>query len=185
MFGWRWVTVNAIFAVVVLAVALYYAWHAPKKKYPFTGIRGLGVRMVKKKKGGAKANKAEEKCRRIFEAIFGRRFKSVRPAFLKSPVTGKNLELDGFCPSIKTPLGMGLAFEYDGIQHSEYRPYFHRHGPRDFIYQQKKDSFKDQKCREMGILLVRIPHFIPSTELRTYIRTKLARAGVAAPPTFF
>ena len=118
MFGWHWLSVNAIFTVVVFAVALYYAWHAPKKKFPFAGIEGLGVRLVKKKKGANKANRAEEKCRRIFETIFGRRFKSVRPAFLKSPATGKNLELDGFCPSIRTPLGMGLAFEYDGIQHS-------------------------------------------------------------------
>lgn len=182
-FAWRrWVNLHTIFALVVILAALYYAWRAPKRRYPFAGIKGLGVRLLKRRPRAKRQNKSEEKCRRIFEKLFRRPFKTVRPAFLKSPATGKNLELDGFCADVRTPLGQGLAFEYDGVQHAKYKPHFHRGGPREFIYQQKKDTYKDVRCREKGILLIRIPHFVPSEELERYIRGKLIRAGVPFYP---
>ena len=102
--------------------------------------------------------------------------KKVHPNFLLYPETGRNLELDLFCPELK------LAFEIDGIQHNEYCPkYFHRirekkkntfktktlgnpyqiypgepQNNRLFVNQQNKDRFKDEKCKEEGIYLIRI-----------------------------
>ena len=120
-------------------------------------------------------NKSEERCREIFQQMFGVKFKSVRPSFLKNPVTGKNLELDGFNPDIRTPLGKGLAFEYDGEQHSKYNRHFHRSGESEFQYQVKKDEYKDVRCREEGILLIRIPHYIAYGDLERFIHTKVRK----------
>lgn len=132
----------------------------------------------KKKKKKAKLNKHEEECRRIFQSIFKVKFKSVRPKWLKNPVTNKNLELDGFNPDIKTPLGNGLAFEYDGKQHSSYVPHFHKNGVKEFEYQVAKDSWKDKKCEENNILLIRIPHFVAFHDLDRYIRMILKRKSM-------
>ncbi len=178
----KWVNFTTLFGVFIIFAAIYYAWKAPKKKYPFRGISGLGVRSAlaqnKPPKKPKRINKTEEKCRRIFETLFRHPFPSVRPPFLENPVTKKRLELDGFNPYIKTPLGTGLAFEYDGIQHSKFSPYFHRGGPEDFVYQQKRDTWKDLKCRSMGILLIRIPYNVVPEDLKTYIRRTLHDKGV-------
>jgi hypothetical protein len=128
-----------------------------------------------------KINKHEEKCRIIFQVLFNQKFESVRPGWLKNPVTGRNLELDGFCPTIMTPLGRGLAFEYDGEQHSKYNKHFHRHGPDEFLYQVKKDSWKDLRCKQEGVMLIRIPHYIAYNELRPYIVRQLQKSGVHIP----
>ena len=115
----------------------------------------------------------EGKCREIFNRIYGVNFESVRPGWLRNPATGKNLELDGYNDTIRTPMGMGLAFECDGEQHSRYVPYFHSQGPKEFVYQHKKDNWKDKVCRERGVMLLRIPYFVVPDELETYIRTRL------------
>lgn len=123
-------------------------------------------------------NKHEEKCRMIFQSIFRKKFKSVRPNWLKNPVTNRNLELDGYCPDIRTKIGMGLAFEYDGEQHAKYNKHFHRRGVPDFVYQRKKDNWKDARCKELGILLIRIPHYIAYDELYSYIIAQMKKHGL-------
>lgn len=123
---------------------------------------------------GPKESRPEKKCRKIFESIFNRKFRKIRPDFLKNPVTGQNLELDGFSSKIRTRLGKGLAYEYDGEQHSNYTPGMHSKSD-DFVYQVKKDSFKDTMCRKKGILLIRIPAWVPYSDLESYIRTQLRK----------
>ena len=115
-------------------------------------------------------NKNEERCRDILENIFRKRFKSIRPNFLKSPATGHNLELDCFNSSVSTPIGVGLALEYDGRQHAEFVPHFHRNGKEQFTYQTKKDMFKTVKCREQGVVLLRVPHTVRYEDLEMHIR---------------
>lgn len=129
-------------------------------------------------KKGKKVNKHEERCREIFEDIFGVRFISIRPDFLKNPTTGRNLELDGFNETIRTKLGRGLAFEYDGIQHAKYSPFFHGDDENKHIYQTKCDAFKDMQCKKKGILLIRIPHYVDFHDLDRFIREKLEREGL-------
>ena len=153
---------------------IYFIWFADQKKQKicierlkkqlFGPVGDYSEPQISKpkKKKKPKFNKSEERCREIFEDIFDAKFKSIRPNWLKNPVTGQNLELDGFSPSIKTSMGQGIAFEYDGIQHAEYNKHFHRNGPAEFIYQTKKDSWKDLKCKENGVFLIRIPHFVAS-----------------------
>lgn len=139
----------------------------------------IGRKKKKKKrsrKPGTSNNKSEERCREIFESLFpGYKFKSVRPSFLKNPFSKRNLELDGYNPDIKTPLGRGLAFEYDGQQHSVYNPHFHRGGVEDFKYQVAKDSWKDKQCKAKGILLIRIPYYILYPDLERYIMMQLRK----------
>ena len=76
-------------------------------------------------------------------------WKKVRPDFLKYN-KGANLELDLYCSELK------LAFEYDGIQHREYVPHFHK-TEEEFKELQKRDIWKDARCKEQGIRLIRIP----------------------------
>ncbi len=141
--------------------------------YPEDETKSLKSKNVPKKKK-KKIYKHEERCREIFEGIFEKRFNSVRPDWLKNPLTKQNLELDGFCPSIQTHLGKGLAFEYDGVQHSQYNSYFHD-TPKNFVSQFKKDTLKDQICKKKGVLLIRIPHHIKYTELDKYIVEQLMK----------
>jgi len=175
------------FVFICLAVFIIYIickkGRKPKKfKIPFVKIpknkRVKLKRQDKKKKRKAKLNKHEEECRRIFQKIFRTEFKSIRPKWLKNPVTKKNLELDGFNPDVKTPIGRGLAFEYDGKQHSSYIPHFHKNGVKEFEYQVAKDTWKDTKCKEYNILLIRIPHFVVFPDLERYILSKLKQKSV-------
>lgn len=138
----------------------------PTKTNTSPGFWNYGKSSQKKAK---KFYKHEEKCRKIFEKIYGHKFKSVRPDWLKNPVSGRNLELDGFCPKIRTPIGTGLAFEYDGEQHSKYNKRFHKHGSQEFLYQCKKDSWKDLRCKQEGVTLIRIPHHVAYEDLERYI----------------
>lgn len=183
----RFLTIDTI-AILIIVVAVLYCFFTSKrrKKYKFTAFDHASnllsnaeassrrKRRTKKKK----INKHEERCREIFQSIFKQPFKSVRPNWLKNPATGKNLELDGFCPYIQTPMGRGLAYEYDGQQHAKYTPHFHRNGPQEFIYQVKKDSWKDMKCKQNGVLLIRIPHFVPFHDLERYIKLQLKNKGL-------
>ena len=122
-------------------------------------------------------SKTEKLVREWLKKEFSNKFEKARPDFLFYPETGRNLELDLFCTELK------LAFEIDGKQHNEYCPtYFHRirekeednafdntnpwcgyqiypgepQNDRLFIHQQKKDRFKDKRCEEEGIYLIRI-----------------------------
>jgi hypothetical protein len=120
--------------------------------------------------------RTEKLVREWLDEQFSDKFRKVRPDFLLYPETGRNLELDLFCTELK------LAFEIDGAQHNEYFPgHFHKirekenntfdntnlwhpyqirpgEPPNDrlFIHQQNKDRFKDKKCKEEGIYLIRI-----------------------------
>ena len=120
--------------------------------------------------------RTEKLAREWLDEQFSDKFRKVKPDFLFYPETGRNLELDLFCLEWK------VAFEIDGAQHNEYFPgHFHRirekenntfdntnlwrgyqirpgepQNDRLFIHQQNKDRFKDKKCEEEGIYLIRI-----------------------------
>lgn len=114
--------------------------------------------------------KREEECRRIFEELFCREFKSIRPSFLKNPRTGYNLEIDGFCDDYM------LGFEHQGKQHYHYPNTYHKN-EKDFYYQLQKDKFKKQKCKEYNVDLIIIPYNVPFKELKTFIIHQLRCIG--------
>ncbi len=192
--------VDVIVAIIFIGIILYFILSERKKKqkYEFKGLSddkwnakhsaaaSLGeeyrpIFVKKDKKPQKRVNKHEERCREIFEGIFKKEFKSVRPKWLKNPATGRNLELDGYNADVQTPLGEGLAFEYDGVQHAKFG---HFHGsPEDFEYQVKKDTYKDMLCKEHNIMLIRIPHFVHYNDLERYIVDKLKRMKVYPGPS--
>lgn len=115
--------------------------------------------------------KHETRCRIILENLFKLPFVSVRPDFLKYDKTGKNLELDMYNADLK------LALEYDGIHHRKFTEFFHKK-EQDFIDQQDRDQFKEEKCKELGIILIRVPDTVKFEELETYIKGKLDEKGI-------
>lgn len=125
----------------------------------------------KEKKRKKCENKTENKCRSIIEKIFNRPFPSVRPDFLKSPRTGKNLELDCYNSDLN------IALEYNGVQHYKYSPYFHK-SKKDFYSQVHRDDWKRKKCKEHNIVLLEIPYWITETNLESHIRKELTDKGI-------
>lgn len=94
----------------------------------------------------------EARARQILEAYFDLPFTRIRPNFLaNTAIDGRNLELDCYNASLK------LAVEYNGRQHYEYVPYFHRN-KETFHNQKYRDELKRIYCRDNGIYLIEIPY---------------------------
>lgn len=168
----------AVFTVLIVGIAILFLVRAGRRSTPHPvddSILWSRDEPPKQKYG-----KYEEECRRIFEDMFHRPFNKIRPNFLRNPVTGSNLELDGYCPDIHTSIGRGVAFEYDGRQHSAYTRKFHR-SVDEFIYSVRKDSWKDMQCKRHGVVLIRIPHFVPYDKLEAYIRNRLVEEKIHVP----
>ena len=115
--------------------------------------------------------KHETRCRIIMENLFKAPFVSVRPDFLKYDKTGKNLELDMFNADLM------IALEYDGVHHRKYTEFFHK-SEQDFIGQQERDKYKEEKCKELGITLIRVPDTVKYEDLETYIKKELDTRGI-------
>ena len=172
--------------IVILCIYLYYKFNRKKKIY-FTNpvhsfleefaqlhkatigdvsenVEEAVIPEEKPKRTKKEIWKNEERCRQIFQKLFDKPFESCRPDFLKNPVTGSNLEIDGYNEELK------LGMEVQGKQHSEFVPYFHRKGgAKEFEYQVKKDDYKAKKCKLEGIDLICIPHYISPDHLEKYI----------------
>jgi len=178
---WDIFNLENFFTILVIIVFIYsYLISDKRKSYRYQGLSKVNnLNYLKKTPAKTKRrfNKHEEECRRIFEKLFNKEFKSIRPQWLQNPVTGQNLEIDGFCPDITTPLGKGLGFEMQGQQHYKYTPFFHKN-PTAFKYQIQKDKFKLGKCRDMGILVIEIPHYVNYNDLERYIRKKCMENNV-------
>jgi len=115
--------------------------------------------------------KHETRCRIIMENLFKAPFVSVRPDFLKYDKTGKNLELDMFNSDLM------IALEYDGVHHRKFTEFFHK-SEQDFIGQQERDKYKEEKCKELGITLIRVPDTVKYEDLETYIKKELDTRGI-------
>ena len=114
--------------------------------------------------------KHEQKSRVILERLLRAPFTSIRPPFLKY-IHGKNLELDGYNKDLN------VAFEYQGIQHRQFTPLFHK-SYSDFDKQVERDTWKHQKCAEHGITLLCIPDTIHFDDLEEYITTWCKEQGL-------
>ena len=111
-----------------------------------------------------KFSKGETECRRVLEQMFQKPFTSQRPDFLRNPVTGGNfnLELDCFNQEL------GLAVEYNGIQHYKYIPHFHRNHEH-FMNQKYRDDMKRRLCKENRVTLIEVPYTIKIPDIYSFI----------------
>jgi len=112
--------------------------------------------------------KREELCRKILEDYFDDYFPSVRPKFLSNPETGRPLELDGYNARLN------LAFEHGGKQHYVYPNYYHK-TKEEFEKQVKRDKWKYQRCKELGIHVLVISYEVPEKDLESYILAELKK----------
>lgn len=119
-----------------------------------------------------KDSKGELECRRVLQQIFNKPFNKARPDFLRNPVTGGNfnLELDCFNPELK------LACEYQGRQHYEYLPFFHRNKDA-FLNSKYRDDMKRRICKEKGITLIEVPYIINEEDIEEYLKKELIKNG--------
>jgi hypothetical protein len=115
--------------------------------------------------------KRETQCRRILEEVYGKPFRKVRPAFLRYPKTGRNLELDCYNSEI------GLAVEVQGMQHRAFVPFLHQNDPQKFRAQQKRDSWKRTRCKQLGVDLIEVSDTEADVDgyLRAQLRKRLER----------
>lgn len=110
----------------------------------------------------------EKLCRKIFEELTGVEFISCRPDFLRNPLTGFNLELDGYNQEFK------LAFEFQGQQH--YQKNIFNPTDKDLEYQQWKDNLKKELCLKNGIILIEIPYTeFENNNLKFFIKNNLLK----------
>jgi hypothetical protein len=112
--------------------------------------------------------KSEAMSRDIFEEEMGYEFPKDRPEFLEG------LELDGYCPELN------IAFEYNGIQHYEYFPHYHRNGESEFLAQRERDIKKYKICKDLKINLIIIPHqytYQKPNELKVFITDELLKVS--------
>lgn len=110
--------------------------------------------------------KTEPLCRCIIECLTGVSFSSVRPTWLRNPLTGRSLELDGYNEEL------AIAFEYQGRQHYERVSRF-QDTDEKFKMQVFRDEVKKSLCDEHGISLIIIPYTVQREHLPSYIHRKL------------
>lgn len=120
-----------------------------------------------------KESKGELECRKVMQNLFGKPFTKARPDFLRNPVTGGNfnLELDCFDPDLH------IAVEYNGAQHYQYLPIFHKN-KEAFLNQKYRDDMKRRICKEHNILLIEVPYTVKIEDIKGYIVKELMRNNV-------
>lgn len=65
--------------------------------------------------------------------------------------------------------GKEYAIEYNGIQHYEYVPFFHRNGESDLAVQKDRDARKQEYCKNNNINLIIIPYNYTTQEIKNFI----------------
>lgn len=140
----------------------YFVNPTNRKSYTKTGV----------KRGPQRESKGEAECRRVLHNLFRKPFPSRRPDFLRNPVTGGSFNLELDCYNAE----LGLAVEYNGVQHYKYTPYFHR-SKDHFMNQKYRDDMKRRICKENGIVLIEVPYTVKHGEIRSFLVNELRKHG--------
>jgi hypothetical protein len=108
-----------------------------------------------------RGNVGEELVRATLIEAFGKPFERTRR---EEWLRGR--ELDGYNSEMK------LAFEYQGIQHFQRVPHFHREDGQ-FELQLARDAQKREDCKNAGVTLLEISHKVKFEDLRSVVRKML------------
>lgn len=117
----------------------------------------------------------ESVSRAYMEYILKMPFDKGRPGWLINQ-DGHNLHLDGYNKE------SAIAFEYNGRQHREYDPYFHK-SIEEFNKRCRDDRQKVKLCSDNQVQLIIIPDKIPMSKIGNFIQAKLVTVGLAKKQT--
>ncbi len=87
----------------------------------------------------------------------------------------EGLELDGYNAILR------LAFEYQGIQHSQRVEHF-QNTEEKFEAQLARDELTEERCNDEFIALMIIPHTIKYVDIRKFVRDELEDLGYTIAP---
>ncbi len=114
-----------------------------------------------------KYNKSEETCKWLLERVFiGHKFEKARPRWLVNSETGRTMELDLYNEDL------GVALEYNGIQHYCFNKWFHKNVDM-FERQLLHDAEKRRICNERKVILVVVPNIRSFNSIRAFLRDEL------------
>ena len=68
-----------------------------------------------------------------------------------------------------------IFIEYNGRQHYEYVPYFHKHEDY-FLRQQIRDNVVRSYCKENNIQLIEIPYYLSKSEIFEYLNESVNKS---------
>ena len=114
----------------------------------------------------------EKECRRVLQRIFRKPFPSRRPDFLRNPVTGGNFNLELDCYNAE----LALAVEYNGRQHYEYTPHFHRN-KEHFLNQKYRDDMKRRITNQNRVVLIEVPYTVKVPKIQSFLVQELRKKG--------
>jgi len=110
----------------------------------------------------------EEICRTTFEALFAKKFRKIKPVWLKGD-KGFRLELDGYNRELN------MAFEYHGAQHFKPTSFGLRSKDKvieKFTTQKERDNLKKKLCKKNNVSLFIITHLDDLKKLPHIIKNK-------------
>jgi hypothetical protein len=174
---WNTYGFEILFILSLIIIAVLSLFRVGKKgswssSYSYDFRESKNIQKNNKNKRVIKESSGEKECRRVLQKIFNKPFNNQRPDFLLNPVTGGkfNLELDCYEELLK------LAVEYQGRQHYEFVPYFHKN-KEAFYNQMYRDDMKRRMCKDNGIHLIEIPYTIKVENIESIINQKLKQLG--------
>ncbi len=115
-------------------------------------------------------NLSERICREYFENIFSKPFPKKKPSWLVNR-EGKRMELDGYSEKL------GIAFEYQGIQHFEIAPPLVS-TKTELEKRRLDDSQKEKICKTKGIKLFIIDYLTPTEGIPKEIKKQAKLIGI-------
>jgi hypothetical protein len=153
---WIWLSIIIVFFVGGLLYHIFSIYNIRDKiisqsQEDYDNKQKKKLKKPKERKTNGK-HKTEAKCRKVVEKLFNRHFNSVRPNFLKNPLTKRNLELDMYNHYLR------FAIEYNGEQHYHFSSHFHK-TKEDYEKQLERDEVKRRCCSENGVDLLCVPYY--------------------------
>jgi|SRR5690606_4226535 len=163
------ILISSIFVFLIIVGCVYYTKYKRNKKKHIPSP--LPYLSSDTRQSLNKCSAGERECRKVLEKLFNKPFTCQRPSFLQNDVTStsdkkNNLELDCYNEEL------ALAVEYNGKQHYDYVPFFHK--TRDAFYNQKyRDEIKRRLCKENNVTLIEVPYSVQLNDIEDYLTKTL------------